>query len=106
MKKTKMTAAPPAARTVPAKVAPKIAVEFLKPEARQVFVAGSFNDWKPESTPLIRQKDGKWVGDLAVKPGRYEYLFVADGEWLPDPKAKEFVQNPFGGKNSVLSVSE
>jgi hypothetical protein len=36
--------------------------------------------------------------------GRHEYLFVVDGQWLPDPKAKESVQNPFGGRNSVLVV--
>jgi len=40
-----------------------------------------------------------------VNPGRYEYLFVVDGQWLPDPNAKESVANPFGGRNSVLRVS-
>jgi hypothetical protein len=29
-----------------------------------------------------------------------------DGQWLPDPNAKESVENPFGGRNSVLTVSE
>jgi hypothetical protein len=29
-----------------------------------------------------------------------------DGQWLPDPNAKESVENPFGGRNSVLVVSE
>jgi hypothetical protein len=42
---------------------------------------------------------------LAVEAGRYEYMFVVDGQWLPDPNAKESVQNPFGGKNSLLVVS-
>jgi hypothetical protein len=45
------------------------------------------------------------VGDLAVQPGRHEYLFVVDGQWVPDPKAPETVPNPFGGRNSVLVVS-
>src|SRR5262245_23210547 len=83
-----------------------ILLEFLQPGAKSVYVAGSFNEWKPESTPLIQTTNGHWVGDLAVKPGRHEYLFVVDGQWLPDPNAKESVQNPFGGKNSVLVVSE
>jgi hypothetical protein len=68
-------------------------------------VAGSFNDWTPEKAPLVPIGNGRWVGDLTVKPGRYEYLFVVDGQWLPDPNAKESVQNPFGGKNSILGVS-
>jgi 1,4-alpha-glucan branching enzyme len=84
----------------------RVSLEFVKPDARQVFVAGSFNQWKPESTPLVRAADGRWTGEVAVKPGRYEYLFVVDGNWLPDPKAMEAVQNPFGGTNSVMQVSE
>ena len=84
----------------------RVAIELVKPEAKTVSVAGSFNGWKPEQTPLIRTGNGRWVGDLSVDPGRYEYLFVVDGQWVPDPNARESVQNPFGGKNSVLIVSE
>ena len=83
----------------------RISLEFIKPDAKQVCVAGSFNEWKPETTPLSLKGNGHWVGDLAVKPGRHEYLFVVDGQWIPDPNAPESVQNPFGGKNSVLVVS-
>ena len=83
----------------------RIALEFIKPDAKQVCVAGSFNGWKPETTPLSPKGNGQWVGDLAVKPGRHEYLFVVDGQWMPDPGAKETVPNPFGGRNSVLIVS-
>jgi len=82
-----------------------IRLELVKPEAKKVSVAGSFNGWKPEKTPLTPVGNGRWVGNLTVNPGRYEYLFVVDGQWLPDPNAKEAVQNPFGGKNSVLIVS-
>ena len=71
-----------------------------------LYLAGSFNGWKPEATPLIPRGGGQWSGDLVVKPGRHEYLFVVDGQWLPDPNAKETVSNPFGGLNSVLIVSE
>jgi hypothetical protein len=84
---------------------PNISLELVKPGAKQVAVAGDFNDWKPERTPLVQIGNGRWVGDLNVKPGRHEYLFVVDGQWVPDPNAKENVQNPYGGKNSVLVVS-
>lgn len=90
----------------PAKInlskASRVSLELIKPGAKQVYVAGTFNEWKPERTPLVTRGDGRWVGDLAIKPGRYEYLFVVDGQWVPDPNAKESVQNPFGGLNSVL----
>jgi 1,4-alpha-glucan branching enzyme len=84
----------------------RVSLELIQPDAKNVFVAGSFNEWKPEKAPLVRVGNGQWAGDLAVKPGRHEYLFVVDGQWLPDPNAKESVENPFGGRNSVLVVSE
>lgn len=83
-----------------------VCLELVKPDAKTVCVAGSFNEWKPEKTPLVSLGNGRWVGDLTVKPGRHEYLFVVDGQWVPDPNARESVANPFGGKNSVLIVSE
>ena len=84
----------------------RVALELVKPGAKCVCVAGSFNEWKPEATPLTARADGRWVGNLTVKPGRHEYLFVVDGQWVPDPNAKETARNPFGGHNSVLLVSE
>jgi len=83
----------------------RVSFELVKPDAKNVYVAGDFNDWKPERTPLSPAANGRWVGDLPVKPGRHEYLFVVDGQWMPDPNAKESVQNPFGGRNSILGVS-
>jgi len=95
----------PAAKPM-AKPASRISLELVKSEAKEVYVAGSFNGWVPQKSPLAHAGNGRWVGDLAVGPGRYEYLFVVDGQWLPDPNARETVDNPFGGKNSVLLVSE
>jgi len=84
----------------------RVSFELVKPEAKNVYVAGDFNEWKPERAPLVPTGNGRWVGDLTLKPGRHEYLFVVDGQWMPDPNAKESVQNPFGGRNSILGVSE
>jgi len=97
---------PEAVKPGPLSVAkPRVSLELVKPGAKTVCVAGSFNEWKPERTPLIAQGNGRFVGDLTITPGRHEYLFVVDGQWLPDPNAKESVQNPFGGRNSILTVS-
>ncbi len=83
----------------------RVCLELVEPAARQVFVAGSFNGWKPDTTPLVALGNGRWKGDLKLEPGRHEYLFVVDGQWRPDPNARETVQNPFGGQNSVVKVS-
>jgi hypothetical protein len=88
---------PPAVKRVP--------LQLEKPGAKSVCVAGSFNGWNPAKTPLKDAGNGKWVGELTGISGRHEYMFVVDGQWLPDPNARETVQNPFGGRNSVLVVS-
>jgi 1,4-alpha-glucan branching enzyme len=79
---------------------------LVKPDAKSVCVAGSFNEWNPARTPLTRVSDGTWIGELSGISGRHEYLFVVDGQWVPDPNAQESVQNPFGGRNSVLVISQ
>jgi len=81
-----------------------IHIEFADPSANAVAIAGSFNGWRPEAAQLVAK--GKWVKELILAPGTYEYLFVADGKWIPDPLAKEAVPNPFGGMNSLLMVTE
>ena len=77
---------------------------FRAPGAKEVCIAGSFNDWHPSVTPMISTGSGQWSEELTLAPGRYEYRFVVDGQWVDDPAAKELVANPFGGANAVLEV--
>ena len=86
------------------KTTPLIHLELLEPGAHDVYIAGSFNEWQPQATPMISLGSGKWVKELTLPTGRYEYRFVVDGEWFSDPKAKEVAPNPFGTLNSVLTV--
>jgi 1,4-alpha-glucan branching enzyme len=79
--------------------------EFIHPTATTVCIAGTFNDWQPESKTLHSSGVGHWWKETALAPGTYEYCLVVDGQWMPDPKAKESVPNPFGGRNSVLNVA-
>ena len=64
--------------------------------AKQVSIAGSFNNWQPSAAPLTKCGGGRWRMDLALKPGTYEYRFVVDGNWTDDPLGNTFVANPFG----------
>ncbi len=82
----------------------KIRIEFHNEQAQQVSVAGTFNEWRPNATPMLALGAGRWVKELMLPPGRYEYLFVVDGEWRTDPAAAEQVLNTFGTRNSVLEV--
>ena len=78
--------------------------EFTHPTATTVCIAGTFNHWQPESKALHSSGVGNWWKETALAPGTYEYCLVVDGQWMPDPLALETVPNPFGGKNSVLTV--
>ena len=84
--------------------AQRVHFEFNYPAAESVFIAGTFNDWRPEATPMIPLDQGRWAKDLALPPGDYEYCLVVDGQWKPDPQAAETVPNPFGGMNSIRRV--
>ncbi len=78
--------------------------EFTHPTATTVCVAGTFNNWKPEAKALHPSGGGRWLKETALAPGTYEYCLIVDGEWMSDPMSKDYVSNPFGGKNSVLTV--
>ena len=81
-----------------------IELKLNAPNARSVFVAGSFNGWDPQRTSLHKESGGVWRTSLPLSPGRYEYRFIVDGQWQEDPDARESVPNPHGGRNSVLVV--
>jgi 1,4-alpha-glucan branching enzyme len=82
-----------------------IQFEFSHATAVTVCIAGTFNDWDPGSKPMRSSGAGHWWKETGLLPGSYEYCFVVDGEWMPDPLARETVANPFGGRNSVLEVA-
>ena len=79
---------------------------LLQPGARSVSVAGDFNGWNPGQTQLERSEGGMWTATIALKPGRYQYMFVIDGkQWIADPLAAEGAGDGFGAQNAVLDVS-
>jgi 1,4-alpha-glucan branching enzyme len=80
--------------------------EFNDGHAQKVSIAGSFNDWRPEASEMLRLEDGKWWKDLSLSPGEYEYRFVIDGKWVTDPECPQERANGFGENNSVLLVPE
>ena len=81
-----------------------ISFALRKPDAKQVSLCGEFNEWSPSATPMKRNNDGHWETSVALAPGRYQYKFVVDGQWLPDPGAQNNVPNQYGSLNSVLEV--
>jgi hypothetical protein len=82
----------------------KVTFALLEPHAQRVSLCGGFNAWSSDATPMNRQNGGLWETSLVLPPGRYEYKFVVDGQWLPDPNAQEQTFNGHGTLNSVIEV--
>ena len=80
--------------------------EFTHPTATTVCVAGTFNDWQAAAKPMHRVGEGRWLKETALAAGHYEYCLVVDGQWMADPLARHTVPNPFGGRNSILEVTD
>src|SRR2546428_9407098 len=74
------------------------------PGAKQVGLAGTFNQWDQSATPLVRAgNDAVWTVTLALPAGQHQYAFVVDGRrWVPDPPAPP-VDTGFRRRNSGVA---
>ena len=78
--------------------------EFRELPGREIFIAGTFNEWKPVKKLEDKNGDGVYRCRMMLVPGVYQYKFVIDGEWRIDPGNPNFQPNEFGSLNSVLVV--
>jgi hypothetical protein len=82
-----------------------VPIEFRHATAKAVSIAGTFNDWKPEASPMVPLGNGRWHKDLVLTPGVYEYRLVVNGDWLIDPWESAAALNSCGALYSVLEVT-
>ncbi|MFA5145538.1 MAG: isoamylase early set domain-containing protein [Candidatus Omnitrophota bacterium] len=78
--------------------------KFHAPQARQVNLAGSFNNWDMKALPAKKDSKGNWTAKVSLKPGKYEYKFLVDGRWANDPRCNACVANSFGTQNCTIVV--
>jgi len=72
--------------------------------AKSVSISGSFNGWNRDGFRLKKTSSG-WEIPLYLKPGKYTYKLIVDGEWILDPDNKLWEQNEFGTGNSVVWIN-
>jgi len=78
----------------------------LYPHAKNVAIAGDFNNWQPKQTDMTKVgQSGVWQTKMNLNPGRYRYRLVVDGQWQQDPYNEMVESNPFGEHDSILEVS-
>jgi chromosome partitioning protein len=76
------------------------------PEAKSVYVTGTFNDWSLDESCRMQRENGCWKVDLPLKPGVYKYQFIVDGRWQEDPANPLQEKNAFGDINSLVEVRD
>jgi chromosome partitioning protein len=78
---------------------------YRDPLAREVMIAGDFNNWIPDqNVDSIREADGTWKKRVPLQAGQYQYKYLVDGEWRPDPENPIVIENRFGGLNSCIAI--
>jgi 1,4-alpha-glucan branching enzyme len=80
----------------------------LPPEsgAEQAWLVGDFNEWSQTDTPLQVGTDGSLSVVVWLAAGhsyRYRY-YLGDDRWENDWAADRYVENDFGGADSVIDV--
>lgn len=89
----------------------RVSVEFrLPPEAgaEEAWLCGDFNDWSLDATPMRPTDDGALVATLELDPGRsYRFRYwLGNDQWENDWSADAYVENDFGGHDSMLTLPE
>ena len=75
------------------------------PNAKTVYVLGSFNQWGDVPEQLRNTGNGLFTLTLKLKPGIYQYVYKVDNnEILSDPHARLYTQDGFGQRNAILVV--
>lgn len=83
----------------------EITVKLNLPGAREVYVAGDFNNWRTDKDAAMADNHGRWIKSLRLEPGQqYRYRFIVDGKWITDPENPFQEKNPYGEFDSLLKI--
>ena len=87
---TQLVVIPKSSKAVP------IRFSLVRPQAQDVRVRGSFDNWDEQGIKMEQDKEGTWSVTVPIEPGPIMYQFYIDGEWGPDPDVAEQVDNGRG----------
>jgi 1,4-alpha-glucan branching enzyme len=75
--------------------------------ARKAAIAGDFNQWKADQTPMQALKNGDFTATVTLTPGHeYQYRYLLNNDnWITDTDADKLVHCEFANcTNSVVMV--
>ena len=87
----------------------EITFSIKAPASQLVVITGPspfFPNWNPDGIPMVKDDQGVWSYKLtAKKSDTIVYKFLLDGAWLADPKAPDYIDDGFGGRNGTFEVA-
>jgi len=83
----------------------EVTLSVFAPEAKEVYLAGDFNNWKLDNASRMEPDSGTWKKRIRLSGGKYHYLFVIDGRWTLDTNNPVGETNPYGSMDSLLEVT-
>jgi 1,4-alpha-glucan branching enzyme len=78
---------------------------FYRPWAREVYLAGTFNNWRANELRMTPTGDGWWRAGLLLPPGDHRFRYIADGQWFTDYAAFGIEYGPLG-PDSALHIPQ
>jgi chromosome partitioning protein len=84
----------------------EVVLSVKAPDAKEVYIAGEFNNWKLDENSRMEQTNGCWTKRLELNSGKYRYRFVIDGNWSEDPANPLTQLNSYGTLDSLLEVNK
>ena len=82
---------------------PRATFKLNAKNAKEVYLAGTFNNWDKKSLPMRKTKKGHYSITITLPYGTYEYLYLVNGNWQEDPNFPK-VSNQYGTYNSVREI--
>ncbi|MFA5176861.1 MAG: AAA family ATPase [Candidatus Omnitrophota bacterium] len=82
----------------------EVVFKISAPQARDVFLAGEFNNWQLDNSGRMSKNNGTWSKKLQLSSGKYRYRFVIDGNWVEDPANPLKEINPYGSVDSLIEI--
>ncbi len=78
--------------------------------ASTVWLTGTFNSWGGNpgagAVELVKGGDGVWSVMKTMDAGSHQYKFIVDTtSWIADPANPNFVDDGFGGRNSIYTCT-
>ena len=83
----------------------EIVFKLEAPESAMVQIAGDFNEWVPESLHFTESQGRPlWHKSISLRQGSYEYKYLVEDLWIPDPDNETTAADAYGGVNSVINI--